>query len=200
MNKIALLTFSLLLITFSCKKHESAPANPFTTSFSVNGGYLLSYTNPTTINSLSHTCPNNTAANSITYVHDIINYDPNYPTSIYTLSLPYDSSVFVTLVKTNIKYPLLNNIGDSCSIGMDFTYNTMQGIPFSSVNDTYLSQQYMSLSKITYAGDAASDSISYAVYYLTGNFSCIIQAGDTTLPLQVVSDGNFMIKTYLLRQ
>jgi len=200
MNRIALLAFTLLLFAFACKKKESTPANPFTTSFSVNGGYLLSYTNPSTINSLSHTCPNDTAANRVTYVHDIINYDPNYPTSAYTLSLPYDSSVFVNLVKPNTKYPMLNNVGDSCSIGMDFTYNDLKGIPYSSIGDSVLTQQYMYFSKIAYAGNEVSFNISYAVYNLTGSFTCIIQAGDTSLPLQVVSDGSFMVKTYLLRQ
>ena len=195
------LGLGLLLLILSCKKHETTPVqNPFTTSFSVNGNSIVSYTNPSGINTLRITCPNDTATNQITYTHDIINYDTNYPTSAYTLSIPYDSSNFVSLLKTNTKYPLLANVGDSCSIGMDFTYNDVQGIPYSSISDNNLSQQYVSLSKITYLGDEESAAISYAVYSLSGNFTCIVQSGDTSLPLKVISNGNFTVKAYLLRQ
>ena len=192
---------ALILFILSCKKHETTPVqNPYTSSFSVNGNPILSYTNPSGINTLRITCPNDTAANQITYTHDIINYDTNYQTSAYTLSFPYDSSIFVSLLKTNTKYPLLANVGDSCSIGMDFSYTDAQGIPYSSISNNNLSEQYMSISKITYLGDEESAAISYAVYSLSGNFTCTIQSGDTTLPREVISNGNFTAKAYLLRQ
>lgn len=199
MKKLILLTLTLFTVLWSCKKKHAEPAaaDSLTTSFSVNGASVTSYLNPA-VNEIYINCPNDTASNAITYAHDIVNYDPNYPSSYYTLSIPYDSSVFDSLVKVNIKYPLLSNTGDSCSIGMDFSY-TENGTAYSSIYLNNLTEQYVEFSKIVYGGQQVDMTTNFAVYYLTGNFTCIIQAGDTTLPLKVISNGNFTAKAYLRR-
>jgi|GEM_PF-5314588 len=200
MNRILIFTIASLIGLSSCKKKSAEPMSPsdaLTTSFSVDESTVLSYINPFTINQLYHTCPDDTASNRVTYIHDIINYDPNYQSSFYTLSIPYDSSVFSNLVMTNKKYPL-SNVGDSCSIGMDFTY-TSNGTAYQSINVS-LTGQYMEFSKIVYGGQEVSNTVSYATYYLTGTFACIIQAGDTTLPYKVVSNGSFTTKALLRRR
>lgn len=199
MKKLIFVILILFTVVWSCKKKHAEPSavDSLTTSFSVDETSSTSYLNPA-VSEIYISCPNDTASDRITYTHDIVNYDINYKSSYYTLSIPYDSSVFVNMLKLNTKYPLLSNTGDSCSVAMDFFY-TENGTAYSSIYPDTLTDQYVQFSKIVYGGQQVDNTTNFAVYYLTGSFACIIQAGDTTLPLKKISNGSFTAKAYLRR-